>query len=174
MSNLNKAKSDDEFRKILSYISDRDRLANVERELNAFIIESFKRLEELILTYINTTNEIHEFVELVGKDFRRLRHLLHKTDVQCNEITQQFRWMLKFIHTKLVQGKCIKVSLMNNYENRLMDLKHSLIHWKNKIHSKNKKSTNLVRKLQTFINILLDILILNRKWSCNYVFTLNE
>lgn len=163
MSNLYKAKSDDEFRKMLSYISDRDRLANIERELNSFIVESFKRLEELILTYITTTNEIHEFVELVGKDFRRIRHLLHKTDVQCNEITQQFRWMLKFIHTKLIQGKGIKVSLINNYENRLLDFKQSLIHWKNKIHSKNRKSSNLVRKVQSFINILIDILILNRK-----------
>lgn len=163
MSNLNKAKSDDEFRKMLSYISDRDRLANVERQLNSFIVESFKRLEELILTYITTTNEIHEFVELVGKDFRRIRHLLHKTDVQCNEITQQFRWMLKFIHTKLIQGKGIKVSLINNYENRLQDLKQSLIHWKIKIHAKNRKSANLVRKIQSFINILIDILILNRK-----------
>lgn len=163
MSNLNKAKSDDEFRKMLSYISDRDRLANVERQLNSFIVESFKRLEELILTYITTTNEIHEFVELVGKDFRRIRHLLHKTDIQCNEITQQFRWMLKFIHTKLIQGKGVKVSLINNYENRLQDLKQSLIHWKNKIHSKNRKSANLVRKIQSFINILIDILILNRK-----------
>lgn len=161
MSNLNSAKTDEEFRRMLSYISDRDRLENVERELNAFIVESFKRLEELILTYITTTNEIHEFVELVGKDFRRLRHLLHKTDVQCNEITQQFRWMLKFIHTKLIQSKGIKVSLINNYENRLLDLKQSLIHSKNKIHSKNRKSTNLVRKIQTLINVLLDILIMH-------------
>lgn len=163
MTNLNKAKSDDEFRKILRYISDRDRLQNVERELNTFIVESFKRLEELILTYITTTNEIHEFVELVGKDFRRIRHLLHKTDVQCNEISGQFRWMLKFIHTKLMQGKGTKVSLIVTYENRLLDLKQSLIHWKNKIHTKNRKSTNLVRRIQSFINMLLDVLILNRK-----------
>lgn len=148
---------------MLSYISDRDRLQNVERELNAFIIESFKRLEELVLTYITTTNEIHEFVELVGKDFRRIRHLLHKTDIQCTEITRQFRWMLKFIHTKLLQGKGIKVSLINSYEDRLFDLKQLMIHWKNKIHSKNRKSTNLVRKIQCFINSLLDVLILSRK-----------
>lgn len=159
MSNLNKAKSDDEFRKMLNYISDRDRLANFERELNAFIVESFKLLEVLILTYIKTTNEIHEFVEVVGKDFLRVRHLLHKTDVQKHEITQQFRWMLKFIHSKMIDGKGIKVSLINNYENRLLDLKQSLIHWKNKIHSKNRKSANLVRKIQSFVNIL----ILSRK-----------
>lgn len=58
MSNLNSAKSDEEFRKMLSYISDRDRLETVERDLNNFVIESFKRLEELILTYIYTTNEV--------------------------------------------------------------------------------------------------------------------
>lgn len=163
MSNLNKAKSDDEFRKMLSYISDRDRLQNGEREFNAFIVESFRRLEELIQSYITTTNEIHEFVELVGKDFRRVRHLLHKTHLQCSEIHTQFRWMLKFIHTKLLQGKGIKVYLINNYENHLLDLKQSLSHWKNKIHSKNRKSANLVRKMQSFIQSLLDVLILNRK-----------
>lgn len=169
MSNLNKAKSDEEFRKMLSYISDRNRLRNVERELNSFIVESFKRLEELILTYITTTNEIHEFVELVGKDFRRVRHLIHKTDVQCNEIAQQFRWMLKFIHTKLVGGKGVKMSLLNNYENRLLDFKLSLILWKHKIHAKNKKSLNLLRKIQSFINALLEVLILNRKWcGCDF------
>lgn len=160
---MNKAKTDDEFRKMLSYISDRDRRLTVERDLNTYIVESFKRLEELILTYIKTTNEIHEFVDLVGKDFRRIRHLLHKTDVQCNEIAQQFRWMLKFIHNNIVQGKGIKMSLLNNYENRLLDLKQCLIQWKHKIHSKNRKSANLVRKIRTLINALLKVLILNRK-----------
>lgn len=158
-----KAESDDEFRRMLSDISDRDRLRNVERDLNSFIVESFKRLEELILTYITTTNEIHEFVELVGKDFRRIRDLLRKTDVQCHEIAQQFRWMLKFIHTKIVQGKGIKMGLVNNYENRLLDLKLALILWKNKIHSKNRKSAILVRKIHLCINSLLDVMILNRK-----------
>lgn len=163
MPNLSTVTTDDEFRKMLSYISDRDRRLAIERELNSYIIESFKRLEELILTYITTTNDIHEFVDLVGKDFRRVRHLLHKTDVQCNEIAQQFRWMLKFIHNNIVQSKGIKMSLVNNYENRLTDLKLQLVQWKHKIHARNKKSSILVRKIQTLINALLEVLTSNRK-----------
>lgn len=163
MSNLNNAKTEDEFRKILKYISDRDRRLAIERELQSYIAKSFKHLEELILTYITSTNEMHRCIDLVGRDFCPLRLLLHRTDVQCKQISQHFRSMLRFVHTTIAQGRSMKISLLNNYENRLLDLKQSIIHWKHKIHSRNRKSTNLLRKIQALINVLLKVLILNGK-----------
>lgn len=80
--------------------------------------------------------------------------MLHATDVQCTEITQQFDSMLKYIDTKLMQTNCIKVAAMNNYENVLLNLQQSLNQCE--IHKKNRKSANLVRKIRIRINSLVE------------------
>lgn len=146
----------DGFREMLNYIADRERFENTERQLNDFIAESFKRHLTLIEAYINTTNEIHEFIELAGKNLRvgKIRQILHKTDVQCNEIIQQFGWMFKYIDAKLMQSNCSNVTAMSDYENQLVNLQLSLN--KCEIHKKNRKSANLVRKIRTRINSLID------------------
>lgn len=146
----------DNLRKMLNCIADRERLEKLERKLINFIAESFKRHEALILAYITTTNEIHEFVEMAGKDFRigKIRQLLHKTDVQCTEIIQQFGWMLEYIDSKLTQSNGIKVAAINNYENKLLDLQMSLNQCE--IHKKNRKSANLVRKIRIRISSLIE------------------
>lgn len=146
----------DRLREMLNYIADRERFENTERQLNHFIAESFKRHLALIEAYINTTNEIHEFIELAGKNLRvaKIRQILHKTDVQCNEIIQQFGWMFKYIDAKLMQSNCTNVAAMNDYENHLANLQLSLN--KCEIHKKNRKSANLVRKIRIRINSLID------------------
>lgn len=146
----------DGFREMLNYIADRERFENTERQLNHFIAESFKRHLALIEAYINTTNEIHEFIELAGKNLRvgKIRQILHKTDVQCNEIIQQFGWMFKYIDAKLMQSNCSSVASMSDYENHLVNLQLSLN--KCEIHKKNRKSANLVRKIRIRINSLID------------------
>lgn len=98
----------------------------------------------------------HSFIELAGKNLRvsKIRQLLHKTDVQCSEIIQQFGWMLKYIDEKLMQTNCVKVSAMNNYENQLLNLQQTLNQCE--IHKKNRKSANLVRKIRIRINSLVE------------------
>lgn len=101
-------------------------------------------------------NFVHRFIELAGKNLRvtKIRQMLHATDVQCTEITQQFDSMLKYIDTKLMQTNCIKVAAMNNYENVLLNLQQSLNQCE--IHKKNRKSANLVRKIRIRINSLVE------------------
>lgn len=66
----------DGLREMLNFIADRDRFENMERQLNQFIAESFKRHLALIETYIKTTNEIHELTRLAGKNSRV--HAIHR------------------------------------------------------------------------------------------------
>lgn len=141
---------------MLNYIADRERFENTERKLNNFIAESFKRQLELIETYISTTNEIHEFIGLAGKNLRvsKLRQILHKTEIQSSEIIQQFGWMFQYIDAKLMQSNCTNVAAMNEYENHLRDLQLALN--KCEIHKKNRKSANLVRKIRIRINSLIE------------------
>ncbi len=146
----------DAFREMLNYIADRDRFEQTERQLNKFIAESFKRHLALIESYISTTNEIHEFIAMAGKNLRvsKIRQILHKTDIQSNDIIQQFEWMFKYIDAKLMQSNCSNVSAMNEYENHLANLQLSLN--KCEIHKKNRKSANLVRKIRIRINSLIE------------------
>lgn len=146
----------DGLREMLNYIADRDRFENTERQLNNFVAESFKRHLTLIEAYISTTNEIHEFIVLAGKNLRinKIRQILHKTDIQSNEIIQQFGWMFKYIDAKLMQSNCSNVATMNEYENQLINLQIALN--KCEIHKKNRKSANLVRKIRIRINSLIE------------------
>lgn len=146
----------DSLRDMLNYIADRERVVNTERKLNNYVAESFKRHLAVIEAYINTTNEVHEFIELAGKDLRvtKIRQILHKTDIQCNEIIQQFGWMFQYIDSQLVQSNCSNVAAMNDYENQLVNLQLSLN--KCEIHKKNRKSANLVRKIRVRINSLIE------------------
>lgn len=79
--------------------------------------------------------------------------MLHKTDIQSGDIIQQFEWMFKYIDAKLMQTNCRDVAL-NEYENHLVNLQLSLN--KCEIHQNNRKSANLVRKIRTRINGLMD------------------
>lgn len=146
----------DGLREMLNYIADRERFENTERKLNNFIAESFKRHLELIETYISTTNEIHEFIGLAGKNLRvsKLRQILHKTEIQSSEIIQQFSWMFQYIDAKLMQSNCTNAPAMNEYEKHLRDLQLALN--KCEIHKKNRKSANLVRKIRVRINSLIE------------------
>lgn len=141
---------------MLNRIADRKRVENTKRQLDNFIAESIKQHLAVIVAYINTTNEIHAFIELAGKNLRvsKIRQMLHKTDIQCNEIVQQFDGIHKYIDAKLKQTNCSNVSAMNDYENQLLDLQLSLN--KCEIHKKNRKSANLVRKIRVTINSLIE------------------
>ncbi|KAJ6649162.1 hypothetical protein Bhyg_04395 [Pseudolycoriella hygida] len=134
----------------------RERLENTERQLNEFIAESFQRHLTLIMSFINTTNEIHTFIDQAGKDLRvnKTRQMLHKTDLQCHEIIQQFGWMFKYIDEKLMQADCINVAAIKDYENQLLNLQLSLNNCE--FHKKNKKPANLVRKIRIRINSLIE------------------
>lgn len=146
----------DGLREMLNHIADRDRFEHTERQLNHFIAESFKRHLSLIEAYISTTNEIHEFIVLAGKNLRasKIRQILHKTDIQSNDIIQQFEWMFKYIDAKLTQSNCSNVAAVNEYVNHLANLQLSLN--KCEIHKKNRKSANLVRKIRVRINSLIE------------------